>query len=121
MVFELFMFKLMGDSLEQNIGIIACSIPALQPLAKKWLDGRKTRDKSTKPGARNNPHLSIWKDSTTNAFSSRSRAFQHETSSDSEERILPGDFQGIRKTTDVELFYHDAEKDGPKPDLSHAV
>lgn len=61
-------------------------------------------------------------DSTANKLGSRSRPFQslrNDASSDSEEQILPTeDSNGIRKTTDVELFYHAAggdrqTKDGP--------
>lgn len=105
---------------EQNIGIIACSVPALQPLFKKYFDTRATKNTS-KPGTKNNAGLSSWKDSTANAFSrtsQRSRTFhsiKNDASSDSEERILPGDKakDGITKTTDVELFYSDAGKTGP--------
>ena len=49
--------------MEQNIGIIACSVPALQPLFKQWFVSQSSKGAIT-PGARNNPVLSSWDDST---------------------------------------------------------
>lgn len=114
------------NRLEQNISVIACSIPALQPLFKAF--NNRTQGSSNAKGAQSNSHpgLSSWKETTANKFSSRSRNFHsiknNDTNSDSEEQILPSAHaaaaglgsptdagqKGIRKTTDVELFYHEA-------------
>lgn len=113
------------NRLEQNISVIACSIPALQPLFKAF--NNRTQGSSNTKGAQSNSHpvLSSWKETTANKFSSRSRNFhsiKNDTNSDSEEQILPSAHdaaaglgsptaagqKGIRKTTDVELFYHEA-------------
>lgn len=96
--------------LESNIGTIACCAPALQPLFKS-LNERTTMGSNSKGGPRNTPAGASWKDSTANKFGSRNRTFhsiKNDASSDSEQHILPtGDSKGIRKTTDVELFYHE--------------
>lgn len=117
---------LTSSRVEQNIAVVACSIPALQPLFKAFSD--RTQGSSNTKGAQSKSHpaLSTWKESTANKFSSRSRNFHsiknNDTNSDSEEQILPSeheaavglgspteaDGKGIRKTTDVQLFYHDA-------------
>lgn len=109
---QCFPSSLTSSRLEQNIAVVACSIPALQPLFKAFHD--------------RTPVLSTWEETTVNKFSSRSRNFHpikiNDTNSDSEEQILPSEHEtavglrspteavgkGIRKTTDVELFYHDA-------------
>lgn len=97
--------------LEENIGTIACTIPALKPLFRS-LNIHATHGSNSKPTPNNNLALHTWKDSAANAFGSRGRTFhsiKNDTSSDSEEQILPvDDNKGIRKTTNVELFYHDA-------------
>lgn len=51
--------------LEQNIGVIAASIPALQPLFKSLVHSSPSPSQS-KPGARNNLVLPTWNDSTAN-------------------------------------------------------
>lgn len=121
-----------SSRLEQNISVIACSIPALQPLFKA-MNGR-TQGSSNSKGAQSKSHpvLSTWKESTASKFSSRSRNFHsiknNDTNSDSEEQILPSVQEaaaglgspteaggmGIRKTTDVQLFYHEAGVAGNK-------
>ncbi len=52
---------------------MACSVPALQPMFKRWLDSRSTRG-TTLPGARNNPVLLSWDDSTGLTLLSRPRS-----------------------------------------------
>ena len=115
---------LTSSRLEQNIAVIACSVPALQPLFKAF--NNRTQGSSNTKGAQSKSHpvLSSWKETTANKFSSRSRNFHsiknNDTNSDSEEQILPSQHdaaaglgspitdargKGIRKTTDVELFY----------------
>ncbi|MCJ1470458.1 hypothetical protein MMC07_009103 [Pseudocyphellaria aurata] len=76
--------------LEQNVGVIAASIPALQPLFKSLLRGSHSPSQS-KPGARNNLAISTWKGSTTHALSTRSRTVNTggEPGSESKEHILP--------------------------------
>lgn len=109
--------RIFDRRIEQNIGIVACSVPALQPLFKRYFEKLATRNTSKGAGAKNNAGITSWKDSTAKAFSSRSRtsrnfhSIQNDASSDSEERIL-GDKgkDGITKTTDVELFYTEAGK-----------
>ncbi|MCJ1269651.1 hypothetical protein MMC22_009543 [Lobaria immixta] len=76
-------------SLEQNIGVIAASVPALQPLFKSLLCSSHSPSQS-QPGARNNVVLSTWM-AMTNAFSTRSRTFNNTGSKagfDSDEHIL---------------------------------
>lgn len=118
--------NLTSSRLEQNISVIACSAPALQPLFKAF--NNLTQGSSNTKGAQSKSHpvLSSWKETTANKFSSRSRNFHsiknNDTNSDSEEQILPSQHEaaaglgspteaggkGIRKTTDVQLFYHEA-------------
>lgn len=109
---QCFPSSLTSSRLEQNIAVMTCSIPALQPLFKAFHD--------------RTPVLSTWKETTANKFSSRSRNFHsiknNDKNPDSEEQSLPSEHEtavglgspteaggkGIRKTTDVQLFYHDA-------------
>ncbi|MCJ1466197.1 hypothetical protein MMC07_004816 [Pseudocyphellaria aurata] len=87
--------------LELNIGIIACCIPALQPLVKSL---SSTLGSRSRPGVSSTSVLGPRPDLTANR--SRSR-HQKMASDDGTEQVLPTrDGQGIRKTTDVALFYH---------------
>lgn len=105
---QCFPSSLTSSRLEQNIAVVACSVPALQPLLKASHD--------------RTPVLSRWEDATANKFSSRSRNFHpiniNDTNSDLEEQILPSDHETalglrspkeavIRRTTDIQLAYHD--------------
>ena len=109
--------------LEQNIGIIACCVPTLQPLFK-FLNKRITRDSHSKGGIRNSLALPRWNNSASNKFGSRSRTFHNiqnvDTHSDSEDQILADEGKAIRKTTDVELFYHEAPANEQAKDISKA-
>ena len=106
---QCFPSSLTSSRLEQNIAVVACSIPALQPLFKSFHD--------------RTPALSTWEEPTANKFSLRSRNFHsikiNDTNSDLGEQMLPSEHDTavglrspteavIRKTTDVQLFYHDA-------------
>ena len=65
---------------------------------------------NSKGGARKTPVIGSWKDSTTNKFGSRNRPFhsiKNDTSSDREQILSAEESAGIRKTTNVELFYHE--------------
>lgn len=89
---------------------MACSVPALQPLFKKWFDSRSTKGADT-PGARNNPVLLSWDDSTGLTLFSRPQS-AHSTTDHGNLRgeefsysleELPA--KGVRGTTDVERVY----------------
>ncbi|MCJ1423951.1 hypothetical protein MMC29_001836 [Sticta canariensis] len=76
--------------LEENIGAIAASVPALQPLFKSLLR-RNCSPSQSKPGARNNFILSTWRGATADALGTSSRAFNNtgdKAGSDPNEYIL---------------------------------
>ena len=120
--------NLTSSRLEQNISVIACSVPAfLQPLFKAFQQSNPGLFQYQRRPIQN--HIRSYlrgKETTANKFSSRSRNFHsiknNDTNSDSEEQILPSQHEAaadfgspteaggneIRKTTDVQLFYHDA-------------
>ena len=111
-----FFSNIIPSSLEQNIGIIACSVPALQPLFKQWIDSRSTNGTAT-PGARNNPVLPSWDDSTCLTSLSHSQS-SHSTMnhgfSRGEEPMYPLEerpAKGIWGTNDAGCVYPEASYD----------
>lgn len=96
---------------------MACSVPALQPMFKKYLRARSTHG-TTLPGARNNPVLVSWDDSTALTLLSRPLS-SHTTSvngtlKDEELGHPPEErsHQRIPATGDARHVYPQA-KDGP--------
>lgn len=114
--------------LKQNIAVIARSVPAWQPLFKAFNNRIQGSSKTKGAQSKSDPVLSLWKETIANKFSSRSRNFhsikKNNTNSCSEEQILSSQHDGatglgcpttdsaggngIRKTKDLELFYHEA-------------
>ncbi|KAL8938714.1 MAG: hypothetical protein Q9216_003751, partial [Gyalolechia sp. 2 TL-2023] len=91
---------------EEHVGIIACSIPALYPLIKSTLKSRRSGNPEGTP--KSTFFMPSWDPRRARSLGLRrptSNSGKPRSESASEERILAPVEDGIRKTTDIRLDY----------------